>query len=136
MITDIINIHEFINETLLFYIYTFNPFQLFMCCLINLQAEGLLNEVGLFSIQKQRRNWTLDAWHLNFESFCFDFHWWICICDCLQIETEHLFGNISDVLTVNCDFWESHLLKVLLEARENRTPLNPSDMKDGFKRVK
>lgn len=67
---------------------------LFMCCLINLQAEGLLNE----------------------------------------IETEHLFGNISDVLTVNCDFWESHLLKVLLEARENRTPLNPSDMKDGFKR--
>ncbi|XP_052718753.1 pleckstrin homology domain-containing family G member 5-like isoform X6 [Crassostrea angulata] len=67
---------------------------LFMCCLINLQAEGLLNE----------------------------------------IETEHLFGNISDVLAVNCDFWESHLLKVLLEARENRTPLNPSDMKDGFKR--
>lgn len=48
LITDIINIHEFINETLLFYIYTFNPFQLFMCCLINLQAEGLLNEVGLF----------------------------------------------------------------------------------------
>lgn len=52
-----------------------------------------------------------------------------------QIETEHLFGNISDVLTVNCDFWESHLLKVLVEARENRMPLNPSDMKDGFKKV-
>ncbi|XP_056017709.1 pleckstrin homology domain-containing family G member 5-like isoform X4 [Ostrea edulis] len=67
---------------------------LFMCCLINLQSESLLNE----------------------------------------IETEHLFGNISDVLTVNCDFWESHLLKVLVEARENRMPLNPSDMKDGFKK--
>jgi hypothetical protein len=52
-----------------------------------------------------------------------------------QIETEHLFGNISDVLTVNCDFWEAHLLKVLVEARENRMPLNPSDMKDGFKKV-
>nr|XP_022337376.1 pleckstrin homology domain-containing family G member 5-like isoform X6 [Crassostrea virginica] len=67
---------------------------LFMCCIINLQSESLLNE----------------------------------------IETEHLFGNISDVISVNCDFWESHLLKVLLAARENRMPLNPSDMKDGFKR--
>lgn len=49
---------------------------------------------------------------------------------------EYLFGNISDVLIVNCDFWEFYLLKVLLEVRENRIFFNFLDMKDGFKRVK
>ncbi|KAK3104745.1 hypothetical protein FSP39_009161 [Pinctada imbricata] len=67
---------------------------LFMCCLINLQSESLLNE----------------------------------------IDTEQLFSNINDIVRVNCDFWENHLLKVLKDAREMREPLNPSDMKDGFKK--
>ncbi|XP_061162670.1 pleckstrin homology domain-containing family G member 5-like isoform X2 [Saccostrea echinata] len=87
-------IWELLNTELLYIKALRVIVDLFMCCLINLQSESILNE----------------------------------------IETELLFGNISDVLTVNCDFWESHLLKVLTVARENRTPLNPSDMKDGFKK--
>ncbi|XP_069114478.1 pleckstrin homology domain-containing family G member 5-like isoform X3 [Argopecten irradians] len=66
---------------------------LFMCCLINLQSEQLLNE----------------------------------------IDTERLFSNIGDIACTNCCFWENSLSKVLQNSRESRLPLNPSDMKDGFK---
>lgn len=46
------------------YIYI-NPFQLFMCCLINLQAEGLLNEVGFVQHLKTKKK--LNTWCLTFE---------------------------------------------------------------------
>ncbi|XP_033764250.1 pleckstrin homology domain-containing family G member 5-like isoform X2 [Pecten maximus] len=66
---------------------------LFMCCLINLQSEQLLNE----------------------------------------IDTERLFSNIGDIAYTNSSFWANSLSKVLQSARQSRLPLNPSDMKEGFK---
>mgnify|MGYP003692030087 CR=1 FL=1 len=107
-----------------------------MCCIINLQSESLLNEVGL---EHTQYNSIVDIPLLyiypNVDGY-FKVQIEVNKPFNFQIETEHLFGNISDVISVNCDFWESHLLKVLLAARENRMPLNPSDMKDGFKRVR
>lgn len=64
--------------------------------------------------------------------------WFYClfILFCTQqIETERLFSNISDIAHTNCSFWENYLSKVLHRARETRCPLNPSDMKEGFKQV-
>ncbi|XP_052081705.1 uncharacterized protein LOC127719536 isoform X2 [Mytilus californianus] len=50
-----------------------------------------------------------------------------------EIKTEQL-SNVGEIVCVNCDFWESTLVPVLEEARESRLPLNPSIMRDGFKK--
>ena len=53
----------------------------------------------------------------------------------LQIDTDKLFNNISDITNANCEFWKLHLVKVLEESRSTAAPLNPSVMKEGFKKV-
>ncbi|XP_021339321.1 pleckstrin homology domain-containing family G member 5-like isoform X2 [Mizuhopecten yessoensis] len=81
-------------QTEVFYIRSLRVItDLFMCCLINLQSEQLLNE----------------------------------------IDTERLFSNIGDIAYTNSSFWENSLSKVLQSSRQSRLPLNPSDMKEGFK---
>ncbi|KAL4220833.1 Pleckstrin y domain containing [Mactra antiquata] len=67
---------------------------LFLCVLLNLQNELILNE----------------------------------------IDTDKLFNHIGDITNANCDFWQNHLVKVLQESRDTKQLLNPSQMKEGFKR--
>ncbi|XP_064598754.1 uncharacterized protein LOC135465444 [Liolophura sinensis] len=51
-----------------------------------------------------------------------------------EIETEKLFSNINQIYLANCKFWKEHFLTVLESTRETRKPLDPSLMKDGFKK--
>lgn len=51
-----------------------------------------------------------------------------------EIDTQRLFSNVGDIVCVNCEFWESALVPVLVDARTNCHPLNPAIMRDGFKK--
>ena len=53
-----------------------------------------------------------------------------------QIDTDKLFNNISEISNANCEFWKCHLVKVLEESRSTASLLNPSVMKEGFKKVR
>ena len=55
---------------------------------------------------------------------------------CFQIDTDKLFNNIGDITNANCEFWKCHLVKVLEESRSSASLLNPSVMKEGFKKVR
>ncbi|KAL3862736.1 hypothetical protein ACJMK2_008689 [Sinanodonta woodiana] len=67
---------------------------LFLCVLLNIQNQMLLNE----------------------------------------IETEKLLSNIGEITNCNSIFWEMYLCKVVQQSRTYRSPLNPSLIKEGFKK--
>ena len=49
-----------------------------------------------------------------------------------DIDTEKLFSNIQDVLQGNVLFWKEILLPIKLKLEQDGTPMNPSDLKNGF----
>ena len=53
-----------------------------------------------------------------------------------QVETEKLFNNIGDIVTVNTEFWKGYLVRVLDDARTTMSLLNPSLLKLGFQKVR
>lgn len=51
-----------------------------------------------------------------------------------EIECEKLFSNIVDVINANSIFWKNYLSRMLQVSRETKQPLDPSLMKEGFKK--
>ena len=52
-----------------------------------------------------------------------------------EIETEKVFGNVSDVYQANAEFWSRSLVKVVQHSRQTRGFLDPTLLKSGFMQV-
>jgi hypothetical protein len=53
-----------------------------------------------------------------------------------DIDMEKLFSNIQEVLHDNILFWKEILLPIKIKLEQTGLPMNPSDLKNGFLKVR
>lgn len=58
-----------------------------------------------------------------------------CECLLMDIESDKMFSNISDVYAANVHFWNTYLAPMLNASRENGQPLDQTYMMQGFLKV-
>ena len=79
----------------------------------------------------------------NFKKWPFIFQLFLnCLCNLqnnlvlTEIDTERLFCNIPEIYAANRVFWHDYIMPMLTQSRKNGEPLNPSQMKEGFLKVR